>query len=160
MRVPSLRYNVFLTSELIFLVRQYPAVVAFGRKNAPYLCQLLGQTQAAANLILARIVAISPLTGIHAPLLTTRATVRVHLLLLSISGRSHFIPGELQTMPSMKMLTSNLLRQTPMRSREPLALQIMITLHRRCFRTCAPCGRRGIYFFGCARERHVKPRHR
>lgn len=141
MRVPALRYNVFLTSELIFLVRQYPAVVAFGRKNTPYLCQLLGQTQAAANRILARIVAISPLAGIHTPLLTSRATVRVHLLFLSVSGRSHFIPDELQTMPSMKMLTSNL------RSREPLALQIMITLHRRCFRTCAPCGRRGISFW-------------
>lgn len=147
MRVPSLRYNVFLTSDLIFLVRQYPAVVAFGRKNTPYLCQLLGQTQAEANLILAGIVAISPLAGIHTPLLTTRATVQVHLLFLSVTGRSNFIPDELQTMPSMKMLTSNLLRQTPMRSREPLALQIMITLHRRCFRTCAPCGRRGISFW-------------
>lgn len=143
MRIPSLRDS---RSHLRvgYLGRPIPCRgFALDEKNTPHLCGLLVQTLAAANLILARIVAISPLAGIHAPLLTMRSTVRVHLLFLSVSGRSHFFPGPAPDNGVCEIADS----QPAETNSEPLALQIRVAFHRRSICTCAPCGQRGIYFW-------------
>lgn len=84
---------------LISQVRRNPAVASLWLKKT-HLCRLLGRSQAAANLILAWIVAISPLAGFYAPLLQC---LFISFFSPSLGG-SVVIRGKLHTIPLRRRL--------------------------------------------------------
>lgn len=109
-------YNVFSHLRVNFPGKTKPHC-GFPLSKKMHLCQLLGWSQTAANLILAWIVAISPLAGIYAPLLQCLFT---SFFSLSLAG-SVVIRGELHTILLRCRLRTcwDKLQTNLMRSREP-----------------------------------------